>query len=232
MTIKKLTPRQVRWAEFLFEFNFVISYQSDKKNDKTDMLTWKLNERPIENKNKWRQYCMHMLLPLNRIDLDAKLQPIEKSEEDYANQTDSNIDSDASDKTSLLPEQVIESNRVDELCSKIYLYFTNSKELDKLDAYLKSLRVENRLLIKGSQLWVADKGQLQLEVIKKIHDQPAVNHPGTEKILEIAQRHYYWPGIKEMIQQFICNCHVCKQVKAVQDTYYGLLQPLPVPEWA
>ena len=26
ISIKKLTPRQVRWAEFLLEFNFVISY--------------------------------------------------------------------------------------------------------------------------------------------------------------------------------------------------------------
>ena len=44
MNIKKLTPRQVRWAEFLSEFNFVISYQSGKKNDKTDTFTKKPNE--------------------------------------------------------------------------------------------------------------------------------------------------------------------------------------------
>ena len=31
---------------------------------------------------------------------------------------------------------------------------------------------------------------------------------------------------------FIRNCHVCKQVKVARDTYYGLLQPLPVLEWA
>ena len=52
-----------------------------------------------------------------------------------------------------------------------------------------------------------------------------------KKMLEMAQRYYYWPGMKEMIQQFIYNCHVRKQAKAAQDTYHGLLQPLPVPEW-
>ena len=51
-----------------------------------------------------------------------------------------------------------------------------------------------------------------------------------EKMLEMARRHYYWPGMKKMIQQLIHNCHMCKQVKAAQDTYHGLLQPLPVPE--
>ena len=35
-----------------------------------------------------------------------------------------------------------------------------------------------------------------------------------------------------MIQQFIHNCHVCKQAKAVQGTYHSLLQPLPMPEQA
>ena len=44
MTTKKLTPRQVRWAEFLLEFNFVISYQSGKKNNKANTLTRKPNK--------------------------------------------------------------------------------------------------------------------------------------------------------------------------------------------
>ena len=39
MTTKKLTPRQARWMEFLSEFNFVISYQSGKKNNKANALT-------------------------------------------------------------------------------------------------------------------------------------------------------------------------------------------------
>ena len=36
--------------------------------------------------------------------------------------------------------------------------------------------------------------------------------------------------MKKIIQQFIRNCYLCKQAKAAQDIYYGLLQPLPVPE--
>ena len=49
MSTKKLTLRQVRWAEFLSEFNFVISYQNGKKNDKADALTRKPNKRPTNN---------------------------------------------------------------------------------------------------------------------------------------------------------------------------------------
>ena len=73
MTTKKLTPPQVRWTEFLSEFNFVINYQSGKKNDKADALTQKPNKRPTEDKDKQLQHHMRVLLLPNQINPDAKL---------------------------------------------------------------------------------------------------------------------------------------------------------------
>ena len=59
MTTKKLTPRQARWAEFLSKYNFVISYQSDKKNDKADALTCKPSEHLQANDNDKRlEHCL------------------------------------------------------------------------------------------------------------------------------------------------------------------------------
>ena len=52
MTTKKLMPKQARWAEFLSEFNFIISYQSGKKNSKADALTQKLKDRPADKEDK------------------------------------------------------------------------------------------------------------------------------------------------------------------------------------
>ena len=51
MTTKKLTPRQAKWAKFPSEFNFVITYQSEKKNDKANALTRKPNEQLISNED-------------------------------------------------------------------------------------------------------------------------------------------------------------------------------------
>ena len=229
MTTKKLTLRQVRWTKFLLEFNFVISYQNGKKNDKANALIRKSNKQPTNDENKWRKHSVRMLLPPNQINHEAELQSIE---EDHANQTNSNTDFDVNDKTSPLPERVIEFNWVNKLCSEIRSYLANPKRLDKPDAYLKGLRVENGLLMKGNQLWVANESQLQLEIIKKSHNQLAVGHSGMEKTLKMARRHYYWLGMKEMIQQFINNYHVCKQAKAAWNIYHSLLQPVPVPEQA
>ena len=107
MSTKKLTPRQVRWAKFLSEFNFVISYQNGKKNDKTNAFTKKPKERPTNNKNKQCKHSVRVLLPPNQINYKAELQPIEK---DHAGWTNSDTDSNASDKILLLPKQVMESN--------------------------------------------------------------------------------------------------------------------------
>lgn len=52
ITTKKLTSKQTKGAVFLLEYNFIINYQSSKKNNKIDALTCKLNKRPIDNKNE------------------------------------------------------------------------------------------------------------------------------------------------------------------------------------
>lgn len=62
MTTKKLTLRQMRWVEFLLEFNFVINYQSSKKNDKADALTQKPEACFTDKKDEQLEYHMHVLL--------------------------------------------------------------------------------------------------------------------------------------------------------------------------
>ena len=130
-----------------------------------------------------------MLLPPNQIDYKAELQPIEKDHDEVLDKVwaDSDTDSNASDKTSPLPERVMKSNQNNELYSKICMYLANPEGLEKSEIYLKDLRVENGLLMKGNQLWVANKGQLQFEVTKEIHDQLAVGYLGIEKMLEMAR---------------------------------------------
>ena len=44
MIIKKLIKRQIRWSEFLSQYNFVIMYQFDAQNVKTNALTRRSND--------------------------------------------------------------------------------------------------------------------------------------------------------------------------------------------
>ena len=115
----------------------------------------KPNKQPTNNKDKQCKHSVRVLLPPNRINHEVKLQPIKESEEDekdHANQINSDINSNASDKTSPLPVWVMEFNQNNKLCSKICSYLTNPKGLKKLEVYLKGLRVKNGLLMKKNWL--------------------------------------------------------------------------------
>ena len=84
--------------------------------------------------------------------------------------------------------------------------------------------------MKDARIWVPEGDHLHLKVIKEIHDQPAVGHPGTERTLNMICRHYYWPWMRLEVEQYLRNCHVCKRAKSARDAYNGLLHPLPIPE--
>ncbi len=51
MTINKLNKRQARWVEFLIEFDFKITYQSEKKNEKADLFTKRSKDWSIDESN-------------------------------------------------------------------------------------------------------------------------------------------------------------------------------------
>jgi hypothetical protein len=46
-------------------------------------------------------------------------------------------------------------------------------------------------------------------------------------------RHLFaWPGMKKMVHQFVTHCTTCQQAKSKRVKYPGLLQSLPVPDFA
>ena len=119
MTTKKLTPRQVRWAELLLEFNFVISYQSSKKNNKVNVLMQKPKDCLTDKKDKQLEHWMHMLLSPEHFEQSVELQPIEEKEKNnrpstktsnLIGQPDPVEQTRSSEKNSILLEQVINAN--------------------------------------------------------------------------------------------------------------------------
>ena len=112
MSTKKLISRQVRWAEFLSEFNFVISYQSGKKNNKADALMRKPNKQPTDNEDEQHKHSVCVLLSPNQIGHKAELQPINKDHSKVPGKVRADFEavSDANKKMSTLSERVTESN--------------------------------------------------------------------------------------------------------------------------
>ena len=68
MTTKKLNRRQARWAEFLADFNFVITYQAGKFHTKADALTRRPGDRPESEDNSIQRHHHQIILPLESLD--------------------------------------------------------------------------------------------------------------------------------------------------------------------
>ena len=115
MTTKKLTPRQARWAKFLSEYNFIISYQSGKKNEKVDALTRKLNKRSINKKDKRLEHCIQTLLAPERFKHVVNLEPI-KVKSDSLNRditsfvNPAELHTELHGEDSTLPEEIQSAN--------------------------------------------------------------------------------------------------------------------------
>ena len=96
-------------------------------------------------------------------------------------------------KLLILLKKVKNTNRADDLCIQICAYLKAPSKKKKLIVHLNSCRANDGLLMKKNCLWVP-KGKnscLRLKVIKKMHDQPIVSHPGTKQMLNMICRYYY-----------------------------------------
>ena len=72
MTTKQLNRRQARWAEFLSEFNFKISYRPGKKGKKPDTLTRLSQDKPKGVDDSRSQQQFQTLLKGDQLDDDIK----------------------------------------------------------------------------------------------------------------------------------------------------------------
>ncbi len=68
MTSKQLNRRQARWAEFLSEFNFKISYRPGRQGTKPDSLTRRTGDLPENDQDDRRQYQNQVMLKSKHLD--------------------------------------------------------------------------------------------------------------------------------------------------------------------
>jgi Integrase zinc binding domain len=54
---------------------------------------------------------------------------------------------------------------------------------------------------------------LKRGVLHRFHDHIAAGHPGITKTLATTGLHYWWPGMKDFITQYIKGCATCQMTK-------------------
>ncbi len=85
------------------------------------------------------------------------------------------------------------------------------------------------LWYKQNRLYVP-KGKLRDALLKECHDGPLVGHGGAKRSTTFFKKSYYWPNLKDSVEEYVKTCLTCQQNRTLNKKQAGLLQPLPIPE--
>ena len=77
------------------------------------------------------------------------------------------------------------------------------QEIQKYWTFRKELTIEDRLILKGTQIIIPDK--MREDILKQIHE----GHLGFNKCQMRVKETVYWPGLNDQLENLILNCHLC-----------------------
>lgn len=218
MTTKQLSRRQVRWSEFLQQFDFVIKPVSGKSNAKVDALTRRSQDLPQDAQDARVRYQDQQLLKDQNLDPTCfSLSPADLEE--------GREESDDMKVARLIEEGYPEDS----------FWLRISKELNKeegtpcsKEVALSECDIRDDRLFFRDRLYLPDS-EVRVFVIQKTHDAMEGGHPGTSKLYELLSRAYWWPKMHQDVAQFVKACENCAFNKYSQQKYSGTLKPLPLP---
>ena len=73
------------------------------------------------------------------------------------------------------------------------------------------------------------RGKLRLALLKECHDGPAAEHRGVKPTLAELVKNYYWPNLRDDVEQYVKSCVTCQQNRTQFHKETKLLRPLPIP---
>lgn len=258
-----LTPRQVRWSQFLERFDYSWVYKPGSSNVVADSLSRvrHASERgsgtgSLTGSGQASETVLDLLAAMHtrsKSQGGAKAQarvpaPVgiakpkhvvrrgRKSKRDafavpQGNGSTKPAVPQETAKDTVVPvsEQVAAGMR-DALLAAYEKY---GKELSEVVARFSLRQTADGLWCRQQQVWVPT-AELQQKCIKEMHDTPFSGHKGVTKTLAAVQKHYWWPGLRAAVTNYVTTCASCQRNKVQGKKPIGLLQPLEVPAepWA
>jgi hypothetical protein len=89
----------------------------------------------------------------------------------------------------------------------------------------------DRILLYKNKVYIPNVQGLKHVIIREMNNVNYARHPGYQKTMAVVRSHYFWPGMKKEIVEYISICMECQKVKAEHRHPAGLLQPFPIHEW-
>jgi transposase InsO family protein/uncharacterized protein YjiS (DUF1127 family) len=112
----------------------------------------------------------------------------------------------------------------DSVCRKLIQSFNAGDQLDK------SIHLNEGIIYKDNKVYIPAVNEIKSKLMCEYHDVPLAGHVGIHKTLERLKRQWFWPKMKNDVEDYVRSCTACQQNKPSHQKPMGLLQPLPIPE--
>ncbi|KAM1746288.1 hypothetical protein ACFX13_013067 [Malus domestica] len=93
------------------------------------------------------------------------------------------------------------------------------------------IRDPDGMLMQGDQMYVPNVEELKKDILDEAHISAYAMHPRSAKMYHTIRHFYYWPGMKREVAEYVSFYVICQQVNSERKKPFGLLQPLPIPQW-
>jgi len=67
-------------------------------------------------------------------------------------------------------------------------------------------------------------------LLKECHDGPFAGHGGAKRTTTFFKKSYYWPNLKDDIEEYVKICLTCQQNRTFNKKQARLLRPLVIPK--
>ena len=55
--------------------------------------------------------------------------------------------------------------------------------------------------------------ELRRDIVKTFHDHQTARHPGEIGTYNAVRQHYWWPGLRTFVKNYVQGCGTCQQFK-------------------
>lgn len=239
-TKQHLSARQVRWSEFLAEFDWSLVYRPGSESPVPDALSRRDEEADLEGTGgAWMQLIpAKALVPYRAVTL-----------EEGGVHSDIAVRLLREGAPEVFPEDLELQGLWNQAWADDEVYQQAHEAVSRQDRrfppYLKlkvnisecTVDAEGRLCFRD-RIWVPggegngeDKADtLRVRIVDKIHRSLCIGHPGRDATIEAVGRRFYWPGYSRLIRRYIQRCDTCGRSTIWREARQGFLKPLPVPD--
>ncbi|KAI0993370.1 hypothetical protein K3495_g14814, partial [Podosphaera aphanis] len=229
MTTRTLNERQIRWSQFLSNFDFKLQFRPGRQAARPDALSRREQDMP-KNPDDYRLKDRELQLIKN-----TWISAVD------TNKVVENCTRNIPNGLSMFSDEQLQNlwNKAVQEDKQVHiLYDSLAQGQRSLPPELKDLKIslgECNFDARGAlkfrdRIWIPNYEPLQTALIHQTHDSHITGHPGRDSTLAILSRNFFWPGISKSVRRFCRNCDVCGRTHVWRERQKGLLRPLPIPD--